>query len=119
MSTELSPPASVPSTGIIRHAFVMSVNPGKYEIYKERHKTVSPELLSVLKQSGVRSYSIFYHPTTRQLFAYAEIEDEARWNAIGATEACRKWWRYMSDIMPSNEDSSPASAKLTEVFHLD
>jgi L-rhamnose mutarotase len=119
MNNELTHTSPATSPGIMRRAFVMSVNPGMYDVYKERHRTIFPELLSVLKESGVNNYSIFYHHTTRQLFAYAEIEDEKRWNAIGSTEACQKWWKYMSDIMPCNEDSSPAATKLTEVFHLD
>ena len=29
-----------------------------------------------------------------------------------------KWWKHMSDVMPSNADHSPVSASLREVFHL-
>ena len=66
----------------------------------------------------VMSYSIFLHTQTCQLFAYAEIEDEQKWNAIAQTEICRKWWAYMKEIMPSNSDNSPISADLQEVFHI-
>jgi len=73
----------------------------------------------VLKRHGVCSYSIFLLSETRQLFAYAEIEDEARWEAIAQTPECQKWWVHMSDVMPSNPDHSPVSADLREVFHLE
>jgi L-rhamnose mutarotase len=73
----------------------------------------------VLKDNGVRHYSIFLHPETSQLFAYAEIEDEARWDAIAQTEACRRWWAFMKDIMPTNPDDSPRSSNLEEVFFLE
>jgi L-rhamnose mutarotase len=102
----------------IRKAFVMAVNPGQADEYARRHNPIWPELASVLKEHGVHNYSIFYYPTTRQLFAYVELEDEARWAAVGRTPVCRQWWEHMSEIMPSNEDLSPASAKLNEVFHL-
>jgi L-rhamnose mutarotase len=68
---------------------------------------------------GFSTYSIFLHPETRQLFGYAEIENEEQWASIGATEICQKWWKHMGDIMPSNPDHSPVSAPLREVFHLD
>jgi len=47
-----------------------------------------------------------------------EIEDEARWDAIAQTEVCRRWWRYMREVMPANEDDSPRSVPLREVFRL-
>jgi L-rhamnose mutarotase len=54
-----------------------------------------------------------------QLFAYAEIENEAQWQAIAQTPECQKWWRHMGDIMPSNPDHSPKAMDLREVFHLE
>jgi L-rhamnose mutarotase len=72
----------------------------------------------VLRAHGVTNYSIFLDPLTQDLFAYVEIEDEQRWNAIADTEVCRRWWRHMRDIMPSTEDDSPLSSGLTEVFRL-
>lgn len=104
---------------MIRTAFVMSVNAGHEAEYERRHRPIWPELEKVLKDHGVHNYSIFLHAETRQLFAYAEIEDEARWNAIASTPECRRWWAHMADVMPANPDSSPVSAPLREVFHID
>jgi len=104
---------------MLRKAFVMSVDAGNEVEYERRHRPIWPELERVLKAHGVRSYSIFLHEETRQLFAYAEIEDEARWQAIAATPECQRWWRYMGEVMPSNPDHSPVSTPLREVFHLD
>ena len=103
---------------MIRKAFVMSVNPGQEAEYERRHRPIWPELEAVLKQHGVHNYSIFLHPQTRQLFAYAEVESEERWRAIAQTPECRKWWAYMKEIMPSNPDNSPVAADLREVFHM-
>ncbi|MCB1122609.1 MAG: L-rhamnose mutarotase [Verrucomicrobiae bacterium] len=72
----------------------------------------------MLKEHGVSNYSIFLHEETHQLFAYAEIEDEALWNAIASTPVCQKWWAYMKDLMEINSDNSPQSLPLKEVFHL-
>ena len=104
---------------MIRKSFVMSVNEGAEGEYARRHQPIWEELETVLKEHGVHNYSIFLHPETRQLFAYAEIEDEERWASIASTEVCRRWWKYMGDIMPSNPDNSPVASDLKEVFHLD
>ncbi len=96
----------------------MSVNPGCEAEYARRHQPIWDELAATLKQHGAENYSIFLHPETHQLFAYVEIEDEARWAAVAKTEVCQRWWKYMGDVMPSNPDSSPVARDLPEVFHL-
>lgn len=103
---------------MIRKAFVMSVNAGAEAEYARRHQPIWQELADLLKAHGVHNYSIFLHAETRQLFAYAEIEDEARWAAIAQTPLCQRWWRHMGDVMPSNADHSPVAHDLQEVFHL-
>jgi len=102
----------------IRKAFRMKVHPGREAEYERRHRPIWSELEDVLRAHGVSRYSIFLDPATQDLFAYAEIEDEQRWNAIANTEVCRRWWRYMSEIMPSAADDSPLSRELKEVFRL-
>lgn len=104
---------------MIRKAFVMHLNPQQHEEYQRRHTPIWPELEETLKSHGVHNYSIFLEPNTSYLFGYAEIQDEERWNEIAKTAICQKWWRYMSEIMPSNPDNSPVSSTLREVFHLD
>ena len=104
---------------MIRKAFVMHVNPDQHEEYEKRHSPIWPELEAELKSHGAHNYSIFLDPETSNLFAYVEIEDEARWDAVAETEACQKWWAHMGDVMPSNPDNSPVSTDLNEVFHID
>ena len=104
---------------MIRKACVMSVFAGKEAEYEKRHNPIWTDLEQTLKAHGVHNYSIFLHPETRQLFAYVEIEDEERWDAIAKTESCQRWWKYMSEVMPANPDNSPVSLDLKEVFHLD
>ncbi len=106
------------TTTRIRKAFVMSVNEGREADYRQRHNPIPDELAEVLKTHGVHNYSIFLHPETRMLFAYVELEDEARWDAVAATGACKRWWSRMAEIMPSHPDNSPVSSELREVFHL-
>lgn len=107
------------AAAMIRKAFVMSVHAGQEAEYARRHQPIWAELAEVLKAHGVHTYSIFLHEETRQLFGYVEIEDEARWATIAQTEVCRRWWKHMADVMPSNPDRSPVSRELKEVFHLE
>lgn len=104
---------------MIRKAFVMSVDRGKEDEYEQRHNPIWKELEETLKSHGAHNYSIFLDTETNALFGYVEIESEERWNAISETESCRKWWKHMRDVMPSNSDNSPISSELKEVFHLD
>lgn len=104
---------------MIRKAFIMSVNSDMNEEYKRRHNPIWKELEDALKEHGGHNYSIFLDKETNMLFGYVEIEDEARWKAVEKTAINKKWWAYMKDIMPSNEDNSPISKELKEVFHMD
>ena len=97
----------------------MQLNPGAEEEYRRRHNPIWEELEAVLRSHGVRHYSITLHPETGQLFAYAEIEDEGRWNAIAQTPVCRRWWNHMADLMEVNADRSPRVIELREMFHLE
>lgn len=104
---------------MIRKAFLMRIHPDFHAEYERRHSPIWKELESVLKSHGVHNYSIFLDKETSGLFGYLEIEDEERWRSIAKTEICRRWWKHMKEIMPSNPDDSPVSKELKEVFHLD
>jgi L-rhamnose mutarotase len=97
----------------------MQLNHGAEEEYRRRHNPIWEELAQILHAHGVHNYSIFLHPETNQLFAYAEIEDEACWNAISGTPVCRRWWNFMAALMEVNPDNSPRVIEQREVFHLD
>ena len=103
----------------MRVAFRMKVDPGHEAEYIRRHTPIWPELEQTLKVHGVRTYSIYLDRQTGDLFAYAEIEDLARWQAIADTEICRKWWAHMRTLMPTNPDNSPVVGELEEVFHIE
>ena len=103
---------------MIKKAFVMSVKPGAEKEYARRHQPIWDDLTAVLRTHGVHNYLIFLDPATRQLFAYVEIEDEARWQEVANTAICQEWWAYMKEIMPSNPDNSPVSRELVSVFCL-
>ena len=103
---------------MIRRAFRMSVHPGRTAEYERRHNPIWRELEETLIAHGVDRYSIFLDPETNELFAYVEMESAERWAAVATTDVCRRWWRHMRELMPSNPDDSPVSRECREVFHV-
>ena len=45
-------------------AWVLEVRPGYEDEYKKRHEEIWPEMVDMLRNSGVRNYSIFRHGLT-------------------------------------------------------
>jgi L-rhamnose mutarotase len=103
---------------MIRKAFVMEVNRAAHDEYARRHQPIWADLAQTLKDHGVCQYFIYLDPVTSQLFGYVEMENEERFAAIAQTEPCQRWWKFMSDIMPTNPDASPVVRNLKEVFSL-
>lgn len=104
---------------MIRKAFLMSLHPGSREEYIRRHSPIWEDLENTLENHGVTNYSIFFDSEKNCLFAYAEIESEELWRRIAETDSCQRWWKFMKDLMPTNDDNRPVSRDLEEVFHLD
>lgn len=104
---------------MIRRAFRMSIDAGAAAEYERRHNPIWRELEDTLIAHGVGTYSIFLDPETNDLFAYVEMESEERWAQVAATDVCRRWWRHMRELMPSNPDDSPVSREIREVFHIE
>ena len=97
----------------------MQLYKGTKEEYKKRHNNLWPEMKDMIHEYGGSNYSIFWDEDTNILYGYIELEDEDIWEKTAETDICKKWWKYMADIMDTNKDNSPVSIELQEVFHLD
>ncbi|WP_459188106.1 L-rhamnose mutarotase [Parabacteroides sp. APC149_11_2_Y6] len=102
-----------------RLAFKMSLKSGAEAEYERRHKEIWPELAALLRKNGVSDYSIFLDKTTSTLFAVQQINGSGSSQDLGDNEIVQKWWAYMAELMETNEDQSPVSVPLKEVFHMD
>lgn len=103
----------------MRFAFKMKLFAGFSEEYKKRHDAIWPELQQMLRRHGIKKYSIFFDEETNLLFAYLTVDDMAEMEKLPTEEIMRKWWEYMKDIMETNENGSPVSIPLKEVFYLE
>jgi len=101
-----------------RVAFKMKLFPGKTAEYKKRHDEIWPELVTLLKQSGISDYSIFLDEETNILFGVLRSADDVKREDLPNNAVMKKWWVYMSDIMESNPDNSPVSVPLLDVFYM-
>jgi len=101
-----------------RIAFKMKLFQGKGDEYKKRHDAIWEELKELLKQTGISDYSIFLDTETNDLFGVLKIEDPIKLEQLPNHPVMKKWWSYMKDIMETNEDESPISVKMSEVFYL-
>jgi L-rhamnose mutarotase len=103
----------------MKAAFKMRLKPGFKEEYRKRHDEIWPELKQLLKESGVSDYTIFLDEETNTLFAVQQQAGGQSSQDLGSLAIVQRWWAYMADIMETNEDHSPVTTPLVEVFHMD
>ena len=101
-----------------RAAFKMKLKPGFEKEYKRRHDEIWPELISKLSSAGVSDYVIFLDEATLTLFASQKLADDHTADLLPGSAIVKQWWDYMSDIMEVNQDNSPKTTDLKEVFYM-
>lgn len=99
-------------------AFKMKLKPGMQAEYEKRHAAIWPELVTLLKENGIADYTIFFDEESDSLFAVQRLTGTSS-QELGKIALVQRWWKYMADIMETNEDFSPVSTALPVVFHLD
>lgn len=104
-----------------RVAFLLKVKPGKLAEYRQRHRTVWPEMLQALRQTGWHNYSIFL-TEDGHLFGYLETEDfEQALAGMAQREVNARWQNEMAPFFEGleGEHADRGLKRLEEVFHLD
>jgi L-rhamnose mutarotase len=103
-----------------RICFVLQVKPERIEEYKERHRSVWPEMKKALRETGWNNYSLFLRPDGL-LIGYLETESFERARAgMASREVNQRWQREMAGFFVQQENLLPdqAMAPLEEVFHV-
>jgi L-rhamnose mutarotase len=99
-----------------RVCFLLRVKPDRLDEYRERHRTVWPEMLDALRDAGWRNYSLFLRDDGL-LVGYVEVDDfEAAQSAMAQAEVNDRWQRDMAPFFDARADR--ALERLEEVFHL-
>ena len=100
-----------------RVAFVMQLEPGNEALYQQKHDEIWPDMVETLRSFGIRNYSIYRRDLT--LFAYLECDDPARLARQRDDPTIQRWWQMMRPLMVYNDDGTPWSEPLEEVFHME
>ena len=107
---------------ITRYAWVIQVKAEKLDEYKRLHANPWPEVDSMIKESKIRNYSIYYRDGL--LFSYLEYtgtDFEADMAKMAADSTTNRWWELTD---PCQEPVASAGegewwVDMEEVYHLD
>lgn len=103
-----------------RICFVLRVKPERLEEYKERHRSVWPEMKKALQETGWKNYSLFLRPDG-MLVGYLETDNFERARAgMARQDVNSRWQMEMADFFVQQEGLLPdqAMAPLEEIFHV-
>ena len=103
---------------MIRAGFAMQLKEGCEAEYRRRHDEIWPQLARELKDAGIRDYVIYRDPLTNTLFASQKLLEGNTADGLPSRSIVKKWWKYMADLMETNDDNSPVVRELTEMFYL-
>ncbi|MCJ2134190.1 L-rhamnose mutarotase [Methylobacterium sp. J-026] len=99
-------------------AFRMTLKPGAEAAYRARHDAIWPDLVALLRQAGVRDYSIHLDAETNHLFAVLWRPVDHGMDALPTAAIMRRWWDAMADLMAVGPGNAPVAVPLETLFHL-
>ena len=103
-----------------KYAWKGMIKEGMIDEYVRRHNEIWPEMVKVLKDAGIKNYTIWN--TGCELFGYYECEKGVAYAEKVQAESpvVDRWNDYMKDILKLEMDPvTGAQPKLEQVFRLD
>ena len=103
-----------------RKAWRGRIVPGMREEYKHRHDQIWPEMKALLKEAGIRNYTIWADGD--ELFGYYECEKGVDYaNAVQAgSPVVDRWNEYMKDVLILEMDpATGAQPEMEQMFFLE
>lgn len=103
-----------------KYAWKGMIAEGKKEEYIRRHKEIWPEMIEVLKEAGIRNYTIWN--VGDEVFGYYECEKGADHAARVQAESpvVDRWNEYMEGVLIMEMDPVTGAQPLMEkVFEMD
>ena len=80
-------------------AFKMKLKPGCEVEYERRHRAIWPELVKLLRETGVSDYYIYWDKETNLLFAVQEQAGESGSQDLGTNPIVKKWWDFIVKVL--------------------
>ena len=103
-----------------RVCFILYVKKDRLAEYKERHKSVWPEMLEALSATGWHNYSLFLRPDG-MLIGYVETPDFRKaLSGMAGTEVNARWQAEMNEFFedPEGRNADEQMRPLEQVFYL-
>jgi L-rhamnose mutarotase len=103
-----------------RYAWKARIIEGKLQEYVRRHDEIWQEMLEVLKNAGIKNYTIWN--VGNELFGYYECEKGIEYAAKVQRESpvVERWNEYMKDVMVMDTDpETGAQPLLKQVFFME
>ncbi len=102
-----------------KYAWKGKVAKGRLDEYKRRHDEIWPEMVAVLKEAGIRNYTIWN--VGDELFGYYECDSVEYASRVQAeSPVVKKWDEYMKDVLIMEKDPvTGAQPFMRQVFSLD
>ncbi|UWQ19828.1 L-rhamnose mutarotase [Jannaschia sp. M317] len=101
-----------------KFAFKMILRPGHAAEYQRRHDEIWPELVALLRETGISDYSIHLDEETGLLFGVLWRTEDHGMDALPDHPVMQRWWAHMADLMEAAPDNEPVAIPLKTVFHL-
>jgi L-rhamnose mutarotase len=104
-----------------RICFCLQVKRDRLDEYKERHRTVWPEMKDALSKAGWHNYSLFLRDDGL-LIGYVETPDFDRaLSQMAITDVNRRWQAEMKEFFDSDTGlaADEQMRPIPEVFHID
>jgi L-rhamnose mutarotase len=101
-----------------RVGFMINVKPDRLAEYRRLHDPVWPELRAVLREAGIRNYSLWLSPDGTE-FGYLECDD---WAAVCATlersDVHARWQALMQDYLQTSPDAGQGGQPVRMLDHV-
>ena len=105
-----------------RVCFVLRVKKHLLEDYETQHKKIWPEMLNLLRKSGIRNYSIFLRDDGLMV-NYFETEDvEGSFKIARSSPVYHRWQKTMAHYFETESgdlSKSGTGAALRRIFYLE
>lgn len=108
---------TIEGDGVEKYTWRGTIAEGKKEEYIKRHDSLWPEMAEVLKEAGIRNYTIWEN--NNELFGYYECEKGVEYAAKvqKESEVVARWNEYMKDILIMHIDKETGlQPKMQRVF---
>ncbi len=102
-----------------RACFYIRIFPGTEAEYDRRHAEIWPELVTEIRESGLRNFSGFRRGTDVWYFTEGDPDPVTAFAVHGPKPANQRWNRYFRDVIAQITDDAGELLWYDEIFHSD